>query len=279
MFATFQQAKRNYSGLSGTRVDQVVQHAVPIWECSFGDGRFLEFIHSNRVDVVCHHGADVGDYRSLDFNVGRAIESNSHRINEVCDVLSGCGCKALVLTGSVFEGGEGRGSGDGQAFSPYGLSKELTYRVFEYFLRLRDVKLGKFVVPNPFGPFEEPRFTAYLARCWIEGNAAVVNTPDYIRDNIHVDLLAKMYVQFVEDICAGDELTMHINPSGYVESQGEFAGRFAIEMRRRTGAACNLKLATQKDFSEPIDRHNTDKAQVVGWSEEAAWDRIAEYYW
>lgn len=31
---------------------------------------------------------------------------------------------------------------------------------------------GKFVIANPFGPWKEPRFTAYLARCWLGGETA-----------------------------------------------------------------------------------------------------------
>jgi len=47
------------------------------------------------------------------------------------------------------------------AFSPYGLSKGLTAQAFRYWCGALDVPLGKFVLPNPFGPFEEPRFCHY----------------------------------------------------------------------------------------------------------------------
>ena len=58
--------------------------------------------------------------------------------------------------------------------------------------------LGKFVIPNPLGPFEEPRFCAYLIRQWQAGEAAEVRTPAYVRDNIHVDLLAAAYAAFAK---------------------------------------------------------------------------------
>ena len=43
-----------------------------------------------------------------------------------------------------------------------------------------------------------------------------------------------------------------INPSGYVEKQGEFAQRIVHEASTRLGWACELKLARQEDFSEPL---------------------------
>ena len=65
------------------------------------------------------------------------------------------------MTGSVFEQDEGVGNAPMAAFSPYGLSKGLTAQAFRYGCGTLDVPLGKFVIPNPFGPFEEPRFCHY----------------------------------------------------------------------------------------------------------------------
>ena len=92
----------------------------------------------------------------------------------------------MLLSGSVFEGGEGAGSQGLPDFSPYGLSKALTARMFAYYCQRAGVGLGKFVIPNPFGPLEEPRFTAYLMKTWLAGATAVCSSPAYVRDNIHV---------------------------------------------------------------------------------------------
>ena len=87
---------------------------------------------------------------------------------------------------------------DCEAFSPYGLSKGMTWQVFRYHAKVRDIRLGKFVIPNPFGPYEEQRFTHYLIKNWMAGGTPPVNMPDYVRDNIHVSLLAKAYLHFAE---------------------------------------------------------------------------------
>ena len=116
-------------------------------------------------------------------------------------------------------------------------------------------------------------------RMWKAGQVAGVNTPTYVRDNIHVDLLAETYCQYAEQLMKGTSRAV-LHPSGYVESQGVFAERFAREMRVRFGLDCQLDLARQTEFPEPVMRVNTDTATLIvpSWDETTAWDAIAEYY-
>ena len=107
------------------------------------------------------------------------------------------GCGGLVLTGRVFEANEGAGSAPLRAFSPYGLSKGLTAAAAQFYADREGFTFEKFVIPNPFGPYEEPRFTAYLMKTRVAGETAGVQTPRDVRDNIHVSLLAKAYAAFV----------------------------------------------------------------------------------
>ena len=139
------------------------------------------------------------------------------------------------------------------------------------------MSLGKFVIPNPFGPYEEPRFTHYLMKNWFAEATPAVNTPTYVRDNIHVSLLSKAYVHFATALAAG---VSRINPSGYVESQGSFTHRLAGAMRERLRLKCEFVLRSRTDFSEPRIRINTDvvDAAALSWSEETAWDEFADYY-
>jgi nucleoside-diphosphate-sugar epimerase len=279
--ATFRgNAAATYSdALRRERVERVaavchVEHA-----CSFGDARFVRLIESERFDVLCHHGADATNYKSPDFDVAAALASNTLNLRGVLEALRSSGCTRIALTGSVFEGGEGAGSAGLPHFSPYGLSKALTAEVFGHHARAAGMRLGKFVIPNPFGPHEEPRFTAYLVRSWYAHETPTVKTPAYVRDNIHVSLLALAYVRFVEALPAETGF-QKLHPSGYIESQGSFARRFAGELRERLGLECRFEEATQTDFSEPMIRINTDAvdARALGWNESAAWDALAQYY-
>lgn len=277
---TFRRSAGDYDGIRQTRVNLLRDTGRAVHECSFGDQRFMQTIEQEPTwDLLCHHAADVTNYKSADFDVAGALQNNTHNLRQVLLALSERGCRKVLLTGSVFEGGEGAGSDGLPAFSPYGLSKELTARAFAYHSHAQGMQLGKFVIPNPFGPYEEPRFTAYLMRTWLKGETAAVKTPDYVRDNIHVSLLAKAYADFAGSLPTEPGF-QKLNPSGYVESQGSFALQFARNMRDRLTLPCELELKQQTDFAEPRIRINTDPLDGarLGWDETQAWDQLAGYY-
>jgi UDP-glucose 4-epimerase len=260
------------------RVVLASQASQPVHGCSFGDEQFLSLIAEGGWDLLCHHGADVTNYKSPDFDAIAALHNNVYNLPAVLKGLQTAGCRRVLLTGSVFEGGEGAGSQGLPDASPYGLSKALTARTFHYYCARFGIGIGKFVIPNPFGPHEEPRFTAYVMKTWLAGGTAVCSSPAYVRDNIHVSLLAKAYAQFTAAVPTAG--WTRLNPSGYVESQGAFTLRLAQEMRPRLGLPCLVEIKKQVDFPEPRVRINTDLLDTVGlgWDEMAAWDEMARYY-
>ncbi len=261
------------------RVMLVSRLCRPVPGCSFGDDRFRALIDQGGWDLLCHHAADVTNYKSLEFDVIGAVQNNTHNLRHVLLALRSGGCSRVLLTGSVFERGEGSGSQGVPDVSPYGLSKSLTAAVHRHYCEQTQMRLGKFVIPNPFGPFEEPRFTAYLMKTWLAGGTPACTSPAYVRDNIHVSLLARAYVRFAESLPAGPGFSK-LNPSGYVESQGAFTLRVAQEMRPRLNLPCPVELKKQTDFAEPRVRINTDILDpgALGWDESAAWDELATYY-
>jgi UDP-glucose 4-epimerase len=278
--ATFRKRPEAYpDALRRERATLALEHCRGVFGCSFGDPAFLELAQSERWDLFCHHAADVTRYKSPDFDVVTALGNNTRNVVAVLQALQAKGGRPdLLVTGSVFENDEGAGSEGLPAFSPYGLSKSFTWQVFRYHAPRAGLALSKFVIPNPFGPYEDPRFTAYLMKTWLAGEIAAVNTPLYVRDNIHVSLLAKVYAKFAAGLARTGIAQLH--PSGYVESQGSFALRIAAEMRTRLGLACEVKLNRQTEFPEPRVRINTDlvDAAALDWREVAAWDEMAEYY-
>lgn len=280
--ATFRSRPQDYQDEARRkRVSLALDHSRAVYGCHFGDPAFIELARSESWDVYCHHAADVTNYKSENFDLVAALSNNTRNLAGVLEAFK-CGDRSppsILVTGSGFENDEGAGSQGLPAFSPYGLSKSFTYEIFRYHTARAGLNLGKFVVPNPFGPWEDPRFTAYLMKTWFARKVASVNTPAYVRDNIHVSLLALAYVRHVERLAkeSGERV---LRPSGYVESQGAFALRFSQEMRNRLDLPCELDLKVQTEFSEPRVRINTDQIDGVslGWSEMAAWDQIAEYY-
>lgn len=270
-----------YEGVRKTRVEKLQSVCRLIPETPFGSDSFRKLVQEGGPwDLLCHHATETADYKNPDFDVLGATKSNTFDLRDVLGRLKSAGLKAVILTGTVFENNEGAGDEILAAFSGYGLSKGLTWQLFRYYCGVAEIPLGKFVIPNPFGPFEEPRFTAHLMKHWRAGKVADVKTPDYLRDNIHVDLLAASYGQFVSDAAGGKSRCLKTNPSGYIETQGEFSQRVAREVRARTGWTCELNLARQQDFSEPMRRTNLGSAanQIPNWNETAAWDAFVEFY-
>ncbi len=274
-----------YAGVRGERVRMLEACSEVVWECAFGDERFMALAGAG-ADVLCHHAAQVGDYRSPDFDIAGAVAANTRNLRATLGAMQAAGLRGVLHTGSVFEQDEGAGTLPLRAFSAYGLSKGLSAQVIAHHAGELGMAQAKFVIPNPFGPLEEPRFCAYLMRCWKEGRVAEVKTPGYVRDNIHVGLLAAAYVDLAERLAAGGA-PGHLGPSGYVEQQGAFTERFAREMRARSALACEVALPEQAEFGEPMVRINADPAlpavlarplSALGWSEAGAWDAIAAYY-
>jgi len=273
-------AAEAYRDLRGRRIALVARHAEQVFGCSFGDDGFLKLIgRAGPWDLLAHHAAETTNYQSDRFDVAAAVAANTANLPAVLGALRDAGCTRVLLTGSIFERGEGKGTDPLPAISPYGISKTLTRDAFGRACRQAGMTLGRLVIPNPFGPLEERGFTYYLARCWLGGQTPTVRTPLYVRDNIHVDLLARAYADFASRLTP-DARQSKLNPTGYRETQGDFARRFAEAMRPRLGRPCPLQFAEQTDFPQPRVRVNTDvpDAAALGFDENRAWDELAAFY-
>jgi nucleoside-diphosphate-sugar epimerase len=269
----------SHSGLHAERLVRAANWSRPLWNAPFGSPRFLEIIaEEGPFEVLCHHGAETAGYRGREFDCAGAVASNARSLPAVLAALKASGCGRIVLTDSVFAGGGQAGATVPRAFNGYGLSKALTSRIFEFYAEQEGVALGRFVIPNPFGPYEEPRFTDYLVRSWRKGKTALVSTPRYVRDNVHVSLLSECYCEFVESLPRSGYHS--IGPSGYVETQGAFAARFAREIGTRLKLETPLEMARQRTFDEPAVCINSDlvAAEELDWDEGRAWDELADYY-
>lgn len=267
-----------YTGVRAERVARLGPIARTVFDAPYGSDAFFAVLGDHgAVDVFCHHWAEVRNYRDPGFDPHAALAANTRRLREVLIVLKAKGCRRVVLTGSVFEAGEGAGNQPLRAFNAYGLSKGLTHAVCAFYAREVGLPLDKFVIPNPFGPLEEPRFTHHLVKSWLAGSTPQVTTPRYVRDNIHVDLLAKAYAAFVGSAGEGGE--RRLAPSGYVETQGAFARRVAEALEPRFGLPCPVSFAEQVAFPEPEIRINTDRPDphALGWDEGRAWDAYADH--
>lgn len=240
----------------------------------FGSDAFVKLL-GRGFDALCHHAAEAANHKSPDFDVKAAVAGNTFNAAATLKAAWEAGTKRLVLTGSAFEEGEGRGTEPLAAFSPYGLSKTLTARLFQAEAKKARLEMVKFIVPNPFGPHEAQTFQRLVMSRWREGQPVRVSHPFYGRDNVPVNLLAKVYAR-----AATGALGAHVSPSYYAGPVGDFFERMAREVRPRTGWACDLALADSQQSSEPMQRYNLQPITPAdyGWSEAGFWDDYAGYY-
>lgn len=270
--------EKAYIGIRKERIELLRGWCHLQFDCPFGSDSFFQLIEKPASwDVFCHHAADVTNYKSPSFDFIGALSKNTHRLPEI---LSNHKFGCVVLTGSVFEQDEGKGTDGLRAVSPYGLSKGLTSETFKYFCKMHDTPLSKFVIPNPFGPYEEKRFSTYLIQSWVKGEIAKIKSPNYIRDNVPVSLLSKAYTKFVEETYTAPLSFRKINPSFYVEKQSQFTERMAREVKSRLPLTCEYQLCEQISFPEPKNRINLDplNPKNYSWNEKRAWDNYIEYF-
>ncbi len=183
----------------------------------------------------------------------------------------------MVLTSSVFEADEGVGPEPRRHSRPYGLSKTMTSAAFRSGANRLSVPLGRFVIPNPFGPFEEPRFCDYLVRTWRAGAVPAVRTP---RSTCATNPRGRWRVPTRSSPVRWAPTRARASWPRAVTSSLRAASRAASQPRcpPASTASMTVALGDQTEFDEPAIRINSDLIATIckDWSEAAAWDEVAE---
>ena len=76
----------------GTRAERVrglARIAEIVDAAPFGSERFLDLVKGGGYDLLCHHAARVGDYRSPDFDIAGAVAENTANLRAVLDAWQG----------------------------------------------------------------------------------------------------------------------------------------------------------------------------------------------
>jgi|GEM_PF-187510 len=322
VIAPMLRARDDYEGERLARVAQVEAVAEVAFDRPFGSPAFLDLVRSRPgIAALAHHAADVTGYRDPGFDSTAAFQRNLQGAPEMLKALADQGARAVVVTGTVFEAGEGqgpnapsvsalradpppplRGGGsapkdapplagelsakptegafdDALAVTPYGLSKTLTNIAFQHHAAWSGLRFGRFVIPSPYGPFEQQRsFPAYLFRSWSAGETPVVRTPLYLRDHLPAPQLGAAYAAHLIALLADPNAPPVSRPSGWIATQGDFAEKVAAEAAARLRRDCPVASADQTEFHEPLRRVNSQPAPRAGWDEAAFWDGYAEWY-
>jgi nucleoside-diphosphate-sugar epimerase len=274
----------DYEGSKKQRITLLNPKIILHPKIQFGDYSFIELLNL-KFDILCCHGAFVENYNSAEFDLIKALSSNTKNISSVIKSFKNNQGKIIINTGSIFEPNEGECCGDSRAFNLYGLSKKFTNHLFKYYCQINEISFGKFVIANPFGKYEEPRFTNYLFKSWELNEIPTVQTPKYTRDNIPVDLLAKSYVDFIFEILRNamkNKILQNyqINPSGYVDSQKAFTNRILKNIQFYYNLDYKVDFKEQVNFDQPISRYNNTNLfnKYPNWDENHFWKDYIDYY-
>ena len=263
-----------YEGVRTDRVDALSANIIVHFGVSHATQSLSRLITELRPDTLIVHAHPMDGFKNADYPVLSAVGEMTDRIPEQLDALAGGGGAHVVYSGSYYEPSAGVGTFPHPAVSPYGLSKAMVYELFRMHAEQRGLGMRKVVIPNPFGPGEDGRFGNYLAREWAAGKTPVIQTPYYVRDNIPVQELVARYVNYVSHL---DVATQELRPSGYIETQGEFARRMAREIGVRLGHPLGVDQRENAPHPEPLVIAN-DSSRSVDFAEHesAYWDSYAE---
>lgn len=271
--APLRRARADYSGLRAERVERLTLSAERVFEAPVESTAFRRLIADARPTLFAHHAADIPGYRSPDYDVQAGVARNLAGLPEAVAAFAAAGGQAVLATGTYFESGEG---GGGEAASPYGLSKALTNAAQRELAHDAGLAFGKFVIPAPFGPWEEGRLVWSLFQAWTEHRPAEIRTPDYVRDHVPAPYLAMAYAEAANRMLeSGTDLAFR--PSGFVERIGDFARRVAGHVRMQTELACEIVEHPQIVFPEPLRRANSEPC-LEDEDTQAFWDIYIEYY-
>jgi nucleoside-diphosphate-sugar epimerase len=278
VLAPLQRAPADYDAERRARIERVEQVAEVAYAHPFASQAFLDLVAA-RPDIaaLAHHAADVTGYRDPGFDATAAFGRNLDGAPGALRRLADQGCQALLVTGTVFEAGEGGSPDQPLAVTPYGLSKTLTNVALQHHAAWTGLRFGRFVIPSPYGAYEQQRsFPAYLFRSWAAGETPVVRTPLYLRDHLPAPALARAYATHLAALLHDPATAPVARPSGWIATQGNFAGKVAAEAGRRLGRDCPVAFAEQTEFPEPLTRVNCDPAPDQ--DEAAFWDEYVGWY-
>jgi nucleoside-diphosphate-sugar epimerase len=279
VIAPLNRARAAYEGERLARVQRLERVAETPPSAPFASPQFDSIVRTRNISILAHHAADVTGYRDPDFDALGAFQRNTAGALGALQRLAERGVRIAVVTGTVFEAGEGGVPDEPLAVTPYGLSKTLTNVAFRHFADWSGLRFGRFVIPSPYGPYEQQRsFPAYLFRSWGAGETPTVKTPLYLRDHLPGPLLGRAYAAHLQRLLADPATPEAHRPSGWVATQGDFAGKVAAEAAARLGRHCPLALAAQTEFREPLKRVNCEPVPREDWDEAAFWDDYVSWY-
>lgn len=244
----------------------------------FGTEAFLGVVDERGpFDVLALHGWAGGDHRRADLPVDEAVAATTFRLAGTLDRLRAGAGPVVLLTGTVFEGGEGGEDPELPPLDRYGLAKTLIRERVRFAAWEAGLRLHRFVVPHPIGAGDKPGLVADLAAAWRDGQAAVLRSPGTIRDVVPVDLLSLDYACYCEAAAAGAAAGVR-RPSGEIATLAVHAERIAQAFRERLGWDCRIEARAGAALQAARVNREPCVSLHPGWSPRRFWDDLVGFH-
>src|SRR5690348_12884069 len=91
--ATFRQPASEYTDVRKSRVTGLAGACKATHGIGFGSEQFLDLVREGKFEVLCHHAADVTNYKSPDFNCVEALAANTKNLAPILAAFKEAGGK------------------------------------------------------------------------------------------------------------------------------------------------------------------------------------------
>lgn len=282
VFCPLPRSENDYNGIKAKRIDNIKRDVTFIFNSPLGENKFNDLLEKP-FDILCLHGAHVQNYESPKFELLNSLNCNLNEIEFILKKSFFNGCKTVLWTSSIFEDVLDNNDENTDYYKvpwlKYALSKKTSYTIVKHLSISMGFNFVRFVIPNPFGPFEDQKLCFHLTKSLMQGSDFIVKTPDYLRDMIHIENLAEIYVK---QILHSRELSIfkECRPSEYRMKIFDFAKLLTSKYNQFYNAEYEIEKMKQEIFNEPIELLNGEFNSVSGKSKDNdnLWYNYFEYY-
>ncbi len=215
----------------------------------FGDKKFIKLLIKNKFNVICLHHALTKNYNSnIKFNLKKSLIENTRNIESVFKIVDRK--TIIIVSNTVFQKIRSKNY---EAVNNYGVSKSISYDKIKFFCKKYKLKYKSIYITNPWGPLEEKKLNFYLINNWIKNKYALVSHPRYIRDNIYIDILSKIYSKLINT----KSKKIDYFPSGYCSSNKVFIEALKKKFEKFFNKKAKVIYVKKTNYSQPLIRINS----------------------
>ena len=240
-----------YLGVKKQRLDFIRDKATLVFKCPFGTNGFIELC-KNHYYGMGFHGFYMENYNNRNYKISSSLSQNLKNIETILEILQENRTR-IIYSSSIFEDAINIEDDNNESTSidwyNYAFSKKVTFLALRSLCEQYGLTCQRFVITNPFGPYEDTKFCFHLMNSILKKNDFLIKTPFYTRDMIQVDLLAKLYANAFLDL--NGENLVEFRPSQYSMKIFEFAELFISEISKYCGYKISIIKGNQKTFNEP----------------------------